>query len=673
MAISKESSGSRLQSSSDNSLIVKLSELIQANLNNDQFGVDRLAQAVGMSRSSLHRKLQKSLGISTSRFIREYRLKKALEILSNEEVTASEAAHRVGFSSPTYFNTSFHKFYGFTPGEVKSRNIEGIRRLIGSENTAPTKNAIKKKLLWIGLFVLAIAISGLYFYNTDSKETEPANRPPTGNEKSIAVLPLKNWTGNPDLEYVSDGMTDAVISGLAKITTIDKVTPFSSVLNYKDTDKTAVEIAKELGVSKLLQGNLQISGNQIKINLQMIDANSNNHVWSEEYMKEWQSDEIFRIQAEVVEGIAKVINVGIDENALEHLQKIPTKNKQAYSYYLQAEFQRYKANKATFDLAKPLYEKAIALDSNFVEAYHGLATIWNSGGMVWGIYDQRLAWKNAKHFLQKALKIDPTNEEVHEELYAGYFYYDWDFEKAEEYYQAVSKNTFYSKSPILNTDYAIKTGRYEEAIKAIDEHLLRDPSIIGVLFCLKAEALMLLGNIEEAIPLLDDTVNPYGDNWFYLREAAKQYFYLGQHEKSKVQLNKMLAQFPDFPPILMWLSAVHAQMDGNSKKAVQHLAELHEKYHEGSSGSPAWFIALYYCTIEDYEKAFEWLQNSYDRHEVEMTWLREEPLLAPVRDDSRYKELYRKVGFSKIGLPPKVPTKIENAPINSPQPDSQGI
>jgi len=378
--------------SSQNTLVDKLKKEIEANLNNEQFGVDSLAQAVGMSRSSLHRKLHKRLGISTSQFIREYRLKRALQILKREEVTASEVAYRVGFSSATYFSTCFHKFYGYPPGEVKSREINDVEMPIQNHGTPIEKKRIKKRALWLALAAMALFVTSFYFYISGAKENNKNTKAtnPT-DEKSIAVLPFKNWTGDSDLEYVSDGMTDAVISGLTKITTIDKVTPFSSVLNYKDTEKTPNEIASELGVARLLQGNLQISGNQIKINLQLIDVNSNDHLWSEEYMKEWKSDEIFELQNEVVEGIAKVMNVGIADDELEDLQRIPTENKQAYSSYLQAEFQRYKANEASFSLAIPLYEKAIVIDSDFVEAYLGLASIWNYGGAVWGIYDEQLA------------------------------------------------------------------------------------------------------------------------------------------------------------------------------------------------------------------------------------------------------------------------------------------
>lgn len=241
---------------------------------------------------------------------------------------------------------------------------------------------------------------------------------------------------------------------------------------------------------------------------------------------------------------------------------------------------------------------------------------------------------------------------MEEELYSGYFYYDWNFELLEPYYQTILKDSYYDDTPSLVADYAIKTGRYLQAANAMDELLLIDPSF-GVLFCFKAEAFIFLDRTDEAFDLLESTNSLYDDNLWYLRESAKNYFYLGEYEKSKKQLNKILSKFSDYPPILMWLNLVYAQMDGSQNEVNKHLEELFTKYNEGSSGSPAWFIALYYCTLNDYERAFEWLNKSYERHEVEMTWLREEPLLAPLRSDPRYVDLYEKVGFSSIGLPIK--------------------
>jgi TolB-like protein/AraC-like DNA-binding protein/Tfp pilus assembly protein PilF len=628
----------------------RLAVEIETNLNNDQFGVDSLAHSVGMSRSSLHRKLHKAIGISTSQFIREYRLKRAREILRQEDISVSEAAYRVGFGSSTYFCTSFHKFYGYTPGEVKSRIGNEVEVSIKNEDSAIGKNRTKKRALWLAMTVIVFLTAGLYYYITNKDEKSLAT---TGahetKDKSIAVLPFKNWTGDPDLEYVSDGMTDAVISRLTKINSIGKVTPFTSTLQYKGTKKTINEIATELGIENLLQGNLQISGDKIKINLQLIDASTNNHFWTEEYIRDWKTDEIFKIQAEVVEGIAANMNAVIAKDELADIKKIPTKSKEAYSYYLQAEFQRNKANELSYTNAISLYEKAVAIDPNFVEAYLSMANIWSFGGLVWGIFDERLAWNNAKDLLEKALKLDPSNKEVEEELYSGYFYFDWNFEKVEIYYERMLKDSFFEITPAINADYAIKTGRYQNAIDAIDELLLKDPSV-GILYFFKAQALMYSGDKLAALTLLNNADLLYNDNW-YLRESAKLHFYLGEYGKSRLQLKKILSQFTDYPPILMWMNAVFAQMEGDLENTNKYLAELREKYKNGSSGSPAWFLAMYYCTVEDYKQTFDWLQKSYDQHEVEMTWLREEPLLVPLRNHPRYKDLYGKVGFSSIGLP----------------------
>tara|TARA_R110002051_G_scaffold297564_2_gene364001 strand:+ start:50523 stop:52484 length:1962 start_codon:yes stop_codon:yes gene_type:complete len=644
--------------STKETLVDKLLIEIESNLNNDQFGVDNLAQAVGMSRSSLHRKLNKSLGISTSQFIREYRLKRSLEILTSEDITASETAYRVGFSSPTYFNTCFHNFYGYTPGEAKSGIIADVDNQFIRTSTnllsVNSKNSYTKIIIWASIVVFAICSTYFVYKSFAKKDKVNIDTVQVFDDKSIAVLPLKNLTGNPDLEYISDGMTDAIISRLTRIKAIKKVIPFTSVQFYKKSDKSLKEITQELEVSNILQGNLQMSGDQIKINLQLIHGSSNVHLWSEEYTKEWKSDEIFELQSEVVEGIAANMNAVIAQDELTEIKKTPTQSKDAYSYYLQGEFQRNKGNELSYSNAINLYEKAIAADSIYVEPYIDMANVWHMGGSVWGFYNEQIAWGNAKVLLEKALKIEPNNERIEEELNTGRFFYDWNFEVVEKFYQKKLSNSSQNKPSVISLDYPIKTGRPEETLKAIEYYTLNDPSNVFYPF-FKAEAMFYLGAADEANKILTQTDPLFNDNWFYLRESTKLYFYLREYEKSKIQLEKITTQFPDYPPILMWLNAVYAQMDGNSKVTIQYLAELQNEYDKGSSGSPAWFIALYHAHVKDYERTFEWLQKSYDRHEVELMWLRAEPLLAPIRNDLRYKNMYDKVGFSSIDLPIKTP------------------
>lgn len=637
------------KSSTSTSLVDKLSKEIDKNLHNDQFGVDSLAKAVGMSRSSLHRKLQKETGLSSSQFIRQYRLKKAIHILRTENITASETAYRVGFSSATYFSTCFHKYFGYPPGEVKSHLDEEQRPYRIFKKPVKFRKAANLRffLLFIAFTILFVAFAIWRAYDDEENFSTTNSIKSEASNKSIVVLPIKNYTGDPGLEYVSDGMTDALISRLAEISAIDKVIPFTSSLAYKNTTKTVEDVAEELGVDNLLQGSLQKSGEEIRINLQLVNVDEDEYMWSKEFTFMWKADEIFRIQSQVVEGIAQEMNASISKEELERIQKISTKSKQAYSYYLQAGFQKNKANGEAYKRAIELYERAIAIDSIFLEPYLGIANIWSNGGLVWGLYKEQEAWQNAKYYIQKALAIDPHSKEIKDELYTGYFYFDWDFEKVEEHYEERKRNPFFDSTPAIEADYAIKTGRYQDAIDVLNEYILIDPSV-GVFFFFKAEALMYLGKIEEAKELMERSDPLYSDNWFYLRESAKIHFYLQQFNQSRIQLEKLLDRFPDYPPILMWLNAVYAQQDGNYEIVNKHLEELKVEYRKGSSGSPAWFMAMYYSTVQDYDLAFTWLEKSYQLHEVEMTWLREEPLLAPVRNDIRYQDLYNKVGFNFV-------------------------
>ncbi|WP_276391870.1 helix-turn-helix domain-containing protein [Eudoraea chungangensis] len=640
------------KSSTGASLVEKLSTEIDKNLHNDQFGVDSLAKAVGMSRSSLHRKLQKETGLSSSQFIRQYRLKKAIHILRTEDITASETAYRVGFSSATYFSTCFHKYFGYPPGEVKSHLDEQQPPHHIFKKLPKFRKAVNLRffLLFIVFTILFVAFAIWRAYDDEENLSTINSIKNESTNKSIVVLPIKNYTGDPSLEYVSDGMTDAVISRLTEVSAMDKVIPFTSSLVYKNTAKTVEDIAEELGVDNLLQGSLQKSGEEIRINLQLVNVNENDHMWSKEFTFIWKADEIFRIQSQVVEGIAQEMKASISKEELKSIQKISTKSKQAYSYYMQAGFQKNKANGEAYKSAIELYERAIAIDSVFLEPYLGIANIWTNGGLVWGLYKEQEAWQNAKYYIQKALEIDPNSKEIKDELYTGYFYFDWDFEKVEEHYKERKRNPFFDSTPGIEADYAIKTGRYQDAIDIMNEYILIDPSV-GVFFFFKAEALMYSGKIEEAKQLMEKSDRLYSDNWFYLRESAKIHYYLNQFDQSRVQLGKLLNRFPDYPPILMWLNAVYAQQDRNYEKVNKHLAELKAEYKKGSSGSPAWFLAMYYCTIQDYDLAFIWLEKSYQLHEVEMTWLREEPLLADVRSDIRYQDLHEKVGFNFVKNP----------------------
>lgn len=618
----------------DKEFIGRLQQIMEENLDNEHFGVSELAKAANMSRSNLHRKVHAYNRNSTSQFLREFRLKKAMEMLCNKELTVAEVAYRVGFSSPTYFNTCFKDYYGYPPGEAKLIGQYTSNEQSGEPNFFPVKNRPFKPWIFGLIIALILVVSTSYFIRKSELESSAKSEYVT-MEKSIAVLPLKNWSGNPQLEYIGDGLTDALITRLTKISAISQVIPFTSVLTYKRSAKTANNIAEELGVTYLLQGNFQLSGDRIKIKLDLIDGHTNSHIWSEEYNGIWASDDVFQMQANVVEHIAERMNVAIYEEEKEVVNRIPTQNREAYNSWLKARYQSYKYTKQGMENAVPLFEKAIELDSIFIEPYVDLAYLYVLGGASWGLYGEQQAWSNARELLLRARKIDSSNLRVSIALNDGQYLYEWDFENMEKNYKTASD---------FGIIYRLTTGRHDETLTAINQAYEKIPHS-AFYHVFKIQALFFLDRKEEASALMRASAQLYSDNIMYLRIASRYHYYLGEYDQSEELLNKLMSDFPDRPPLVLSLNAMHSTRHGDKEGAQQYLNELNRRYRAGESGSPAWFTAMYYGATGDRENTFKWLQKSYDKHEAEMIWLREEFFLRPYRKDQRYRDLYKKVGF----------------------------
>ena len=618
----------------EDSFINKIRQIILNHLDDETFGVSQLASEIGWSKSHTFKKVKSVTGISANQFIKETRLQEAAKLILNSNLNASEISYKVGFSSPSYFNKCFSKYYGVTPGEYKEKSKE--TQLIKDYDQAPSQSGIKKFQYFFYILGAALLIFGVI---SIIKNT---NNP---HETSIAVLYFDDHSPESDIQWFCDGLTEEIIEKLSGVNKL-MVTSRTSVKQFKNSDTPIYEIAKTLEVDYILESSVSKSkySDSVRIITQLINQ-KDKHVWSNTYDESIENS--LELQNDISKLIVKQLDITLSPGEEKNIEKYPTENKNAYNLFLKAEYQKSLFNKIAFNNAFPLYEKSIALDSNFVEAYLGLSKMWLIGGLVWGLYNEQEAWKNSKQLLLKAKSIDSVNNQIEYNLHLGYFYYDWDFETMEKYYQKRLLQSDYKNITGVLLDYAIKTGRYSEAFLINERYIKKSPKT-SHLYSFKAEILMFLGKKDAALELLEKYNALFSDDMYYLRGSTRAYFYLKEYEKSRNQLKRIRIQFPnENPSILVWLDAIFAKMDGENENAALCIDQLMNLYETNSSGSPAWFIALYYCYFKDYENTFIWLQKSYDRHEVEMTWLREEPLLIPLRDDQRYKDLYDKVGFSK--------------------------
>lgn len=380
--------------------IQKLEEILDVNLSDENFGVSELANEVGISRSQLHRKLNQTVGKSSSQFIREYRLQKAMEMLKLNSDTISEIAYQVGFSSPTYFSTAFKKFYGHTPGEVKIQ-----------DSIIPVKKPFPKILL---IIIPLIILIGLVVFN---KVFQEDNLDASKMDKTIVVLPFINDSDNEENLYFCNGIMVGIQNQLAKVSEFSVVSRRSAE-QYRNTSSSLKVIGSELDVNFAIEGRVQRIGDRAIISAELIQVNNNKVLWSERYDKE--ISEVFEVQADIIESITKNLETIISSSFKKELNTSPTEDKLAYEYYLRGEEYRFKAyrpiqkNDVWLDLLKKArlsYELALKQDSLFVPAYLGLANTVYEKNINYILDENNL--DEVLVYANKALQLNPNSAEAY--------------------------------------------------------------------------------------------------------------------------------------------------------------------------------------------------------------------------------------------------------------------
>ncbi|MDH3652203.1 MAG: helix-turn-helix domain-containing protein, partial [Saprospiraceae bacterium] len=379
-------------SDGDSEFIARLRDVIEANFDRHEFGVRELALKLSISRSQLHRKISATTGLSASAYLNEFRLQKAHSLLQQGSMTASEVAYEVGFSSPSYFSTAFKKYYSFSPTQVKGQGSHAVytphwgeedkqREQFNEHRSNGGGKIFARKGLLFLIGLVGIAVISYFMVENSALESRQA---PVIKDKSIAVLPFRNYSNDPSLEAFCDGMTDALISKLSKIADFERVISRTSTYKFKDERVSIPEIASELGVAYILEGNIQKSDGNIRVNAQLIDANRDDHVWTDEYNGDWDSKDIFDIQEKITSFVVNTMQVFLSANESAMVWNTITPSKQAYDLYLQAKFHMYSADQGSTENAKQLLAEAIDLDSTFASAYSELGYIWFTSGLEEG-------------------------------------------------------------------------------------------------------------------------------------------------------------------------------------------------------------------------------------------------------------------------------------------------
>ncbi len=498
--------------------------------------------------------------------------------------------------------------------------------------------------VWIGALAVVALAAVLVGMNVGGLRDRLLGGPAPGEITSIAVLPLENLSGDPEQEYFVDGMTEALITELGKISAL-RVISRQSVMQFKGTDKPLPEIARELNVDAVVEGSAMHVGpagggtsDRVRISAQLIQAVPERHLWAESYERELS--DVLALQREIARAIARKVQAKLTQQEQVRLASPRPVNPEAYEAYLRG--RSYYARTTPESTARALehFQQAIERDPNYALSYAGLADCYTlDGGASLGLSPKE-AYSRARDAATKALQIDDTLWEAHAAMAQVRFDYDWDFLGGlRELKQALDLNPGSVLARSLYGHYLTWVGRYDQAIAQFTFARELDPlSLFTNRFM--GHSLFYAGYYDQALAQARSLIelDPSDPHAFHV--AGRIYLHQGKYEEAIAAIQEARALVGGGPyPALAYAYAVA----GNRKEAMKILNELKEL--STREYVPAFSFARIYLGLGEHEKSLDLLEKAYKKRNPYMITLKVEPMFDPLRSDPRFQSLLRRMNF----------------------------
>ena len=456
--------------------------------------------------------------------------------------------------------------------------------------------------------------------------------------QSVAVLPLGNLSGDPGHDYFADGMTEALITSLAKIKAL-RVISRTSAMQYKGARKSLPQIARELSVDAVIEGSVLRSGERVRITAQLIHAASDHHVWAESYERDFR--DILSLQSEIARQVANQVRIILTPEERARLGSARQINPEAHDWYLRA---RYYWNKRTEESVKKglsYFHRAIDSDPTYAQGYAGLADSYNILG-YYNALPPTEAYPKGKAAALQALELDDSLAEPHATLGVVKRDFEWDWSGAEEEFQkAIELNpgcveAYHWRSTLLSM-----LGRHAEALREKNRALAMDPLSVVI-----------------------------------RTDLARMFYFARDYDRSLEHYRSALAMDPNFGSAHLWLAHVYQQkslfqeaiaeletgvrLSGNSTFALAKLGhgyamagrcdEAHTALKQLNALSSRRYvspydIAMVHVGLQENDEAFSWLQRAFEQRSLWLGYLNVEPQLDPLRSDPRFSDLLSRLGL----------------------------
>lgn len=558
----------------------------------------------------------------------------------NAAVKRLRAALNDSPDQPRYIETLARRGYRFI-ASVSAIGVEsGVEGSFAATPRPVVEDAppaLSGRKLWL-IVVAFCAVAGLPL---GWRQWHRAATPATPAIHSLAVLPLENLSGDPSQEYVADGMTEELIGRLANIRGL-RVISRTSAMQFKHTQLSVPDIARTLQVDAVVEGSVIREGSQIRVHAQLIRGATDEHIWAEEYQREFRS--LLSLQQEVAQSIAERIQISLTPQERASLAPVGTVDAEAHEDYLRG---RYYFNQRTADALKKsiaYFRQAIARDPTYALSYSGLANAYAVLGFRGG-FPSKDALFQAKAAALKAIELDKNLSEPHASLAFIAETYEWDWATAErEYKRALELSPGDAWIHHWYAGYLMYVGRFDEGIAEARRARELDPLSLPVNNAL-AGRLLVAGRYNEALEQVQKTLelNPHFAparqtlGWIYLNQ--------GKHDEAIREFQQAVrVSGADDTDFMLDLGFAYATV-GNREEARRILAKLKQRHARGLA--PSGSIAILYGALGELNEAFAWLEKAYQERDPELTYLKvPRRRFEPLRRDSRYQALLVRMGLA---------------------------
>lgn len=471
-----------------------------------------------------------------------------------------------------------------------------------------------------------------------SAHTENKSAAISLEKNRVAVLPLVNMISDPADEYFSDGMTEELISKLAKVSGLQVISR-TSVMRYKNTDKKIAEIGSELAAGSIIEGSVRKAGNQLRISVQLIDTREDKHLWSQTYDRELK--DVFAMQSDIARNVSEALSVKLLPRESVQLRKNAIQNVEAYTLYLKGRFHWNKRTREGVEKGIEYFESAINQDSSYALAYAGLADCYHVAEN-WGYMSHEDAYAKAKQAALKALELDSNLAEAHVAL-ATTYEADWNWTAAEaEFKRAIELNPNYASARQWYSSMLACLGRAEEGLDEAKKAAEIDPlspivtSTLGWRFYQMREYDLALEQFKKALEIEADFSNAR-------RGLAYSYAKNSMCEEALAECKKIDSVRHSEIQSKLDLAFVYA-LCGRKDEARKSLPEDIQNLEANSDLLV--LSAAFYSVLGDKDKAMELLQRAYEAHSYDLMEISDSEF-HNLRLDGRFIELQKKLGLKK--------------------------